>query len=210
MSQLRRHTTSRHAMLMVRRIRNGHRVWRRPNRMRPLRIQRRPVAAYLSWVRQVPFNERLEPMGVLTKTLAVPIVALALTSPVGATTINIPAIHLHQHVTTNLDAGPAWWNPTGRPGQGDTIAIAGHRTTHTQPFHNLWQLNKGDSINVRYHSHTYRYVVTSRAVVSASNLHIADSVGYERLLLTACARQDGSPTSANYRIVIRALPEGRS
>lgn len=169
------------------------------------------MAPDLPWLLQVPFNERMELMGVLTQTLTATIVALAFTSPAHSTTINIPAIHMREHVTTNLNAGPAWWPTTGRPGGGDTIAIAGHRTTHTRPFHDLWQLKNGDRINVRYQAHTYRYVVTSRAVVSANNLHIADSVGYERLLLTACARQDGSPTSASWRIVIRALParEGR-
>lgn len=140
-------------------------------------------------------------MRIITLTIAL----LAFAAPAHAASISIPAIHLRENVTTNLDAGPAW-NPTGRPGGGDTIAIAGHRTTHTRPFHDLWQLQRGDRINVRYGTHTYRYVVTSRAIVSAANMHIADSVGHERLLLTACARRDGSPTSASWRIVIHALP----
>ena len=49
--------------------------------------------------------------------------------------------------------------------------------------------------------------MTSRRIISVNNLHIADGLGYERLILSACAKRDGRPTSANYRIVIYALPK---
>ena len=140
------------------------------------------------------------------KLIVAMLVALALAPVAQAATITIPAIGVRHEITSNLNAGPAWWNVTGRPGGGDTIAIAGHRTTHTRPFHDLDRLRKGDRIYVRHASRTFPYVVTSRRIMSASNLHIADGVGYERLLLTACARRDGSPTSAAYRIVVYALP----
>ena len=141
------------------------------------------------------------------KTLGLAMVALALfVSPAGAATINIPAIHLREQVTSNLNTGPAWWPVTGRPGGGDTIAIAGHRTTHTRPFHDIDQLKSGDRIYVRWGARSHAYVVTSRRVVSVNNLHISDAVGHERLILTACAKRDGSPTSASYRIVVYALP----
>jgi len=144
---------------------------------------------------------------VTMRTFAVVVVALALgASTASAATITIPAIQVRQQVTLNLNAGPAWWPVTGRPGGGDTIAVAGHRTTHTRPFHDLDRLRRGDKIYVRWSGRTYPYVVTSRRIVSVRNLHIGDAVGHERLLLTACARRDGSPTSASYRIVVYALP----
>lgn len=128
-------------------------------------------------------------------------------APAQAAHINIPAIHVRGKVTMNVNAGPAWWPITGRPGSGDTVAIAGHRTTHTRPFHDLDKLRPGDHIYVRYSGHTYVYVMTSRRIVSVNNLHIADGLGYERLILSACAKRDGTPTSASYRIVIYALPK---
>lgn len=132
--------------------------------------------------------------------------ALILTAHANAATINIPKLHLHTTIHNNIDQGPAWWPVTGRPGQNDTVAIAGHRTTHTRPFTYLNTLKRGDTIYVRYQGHTYRYTVTSRRIMSANNLHIADSIGHERLLLTACSRRDGQPTSASWRIVVYALP----
>jgi LPXTG-site transpeptidase (sortase) family protein len=142
----------------------------------------------------------------LARTLVVGVLALG-AAPAHATVINIPAIHVRDRVTMNVNAGPAWWPTTGRPGGGDTVAIAGHRTTHTRPFHDLDKLKAGDRIYVRYGGRVHAYVMTSRRVLSGDNLHIADGVGHERLILTACARRDGSPTSLSYRIVIYALPK---
>jgi LPXTG-site transpeptidase (sortase) family protein len=124
-----------------------------------------------------------------------------------AATINIPAIHVHQHVTANVNQGPAWWPGTHRPGQQGTVAVAGHRTTHTRPFHDLDKLKRGDRIYVRYAGRVHVYVMTGRQVISSRNQHIADDIGHERLILTACARADGTPTSLAYRIVIYALPK---
>jgi hypothetical protein len=39
-------------------------------------------------------------------------------------------------------------------------------------------------------------------VISSENLHIADAVGHERLLLTACTPRG----SARFRLVVEALP----
>ena len=81
----------------------------------------------------------------MIKALIVVVVALALGAPAMAAQINIPAIGVRTSVTANLNAGPAWWPDTGRPGGGNTIAIAGHRTTHTRPFHGTCWVNLGDS-----------------------------------------------------------------
>jgi sortase A len=140
------------------------------------------------------------------KTFAITLVALALAAPAGAATINIPKLHLKATIAHNIDQGPAFWPVTGRPGGGDTVAIAGHRTTHTRPFTYINTLKRGDKVFVRYQGKWYGYVVTSRKIVSANNLHIADAVGHERLLLTACSLPDGTPTSARWRIVVYALP----
>lgn len=122
----------------------------------------------------------------------------------GPSTISIPRLHLRSRVYSlaKLNRGPAWWRVTGRPGGGDTVAIAGHRITHTHPFYYLERLRPGDPIYVTYRGHVYRYRVLGHRVLPSSDLHIADAVGYERLLLTACTPRG----SAAYRLVVEARP----
>lgn len=110
--------------------------------------------------------------------------------------LNIPRLHLRVSVGTDIDRGPAWWPRTGRPGEGDTVAVAGHRTTHTRPFYNLDRLKTGDAIWLS----RVRYTVTGRRILSSKNLHIADARGYEVLLLSACHPK----YSAKQRIVVYA------
>jgi sortase A len=117
--------------------------------------------------------------------------------------IVIPRLHLKAPIGTNLDSGPIWWPVTGRPGGGDTIAVAGHRTTHTHPFLDLDQLVPGDVIYVRWQGTSYRYLMSGRRILSSKNEHIADARGYEVLLLTACTPKG----SARQRIVIYARPD---
>jgi sortase A len=116
----------------------------------------------------------------------------------------IPRLHLRSRIfaPSQLDSGPAWWPITGRPGGGDTIAVAGHRTTHSRPFYFLERLQRGDTIQIVYRGRTYGYRVSRTRVISAKNLHIADAVGHERVLLTACTPRG----SAKFRLVIEALP----
>jgi len=122
----------------------------------------------------------------------------------GPPSLGIPRLHLKSRIfaSSQLDRGPAWWPITGRPAGGDTIAIAGHRTTHSRPFYFLERLRHGDRIRVSYLGRTYVYRVSRSRVRSSGNLHIADAVGYERLLLTACTPRG----SAQFRLVVEALP----
>jgi LPXTG-site transpeptidase (sortase) family protein len=117
--------------------------------------------------------------------------------------INIPRLHLKSQVGTSLNEGPAWWPVTGRPGGGDTIAIAGHRTTHSHPFLDLDRLEPGDAIYLRWRGVAYRYKMSGRRILSQKQLHIADARGHELLLLTACTPKG----SSRQRIVIYAWPD---
>ena len=81
--------------------------------------------------------------------------------------------------------------------------MAGHRTTHSRPFYYLERLRRGDRIHIAYHGRRFVYRVVRSRVISAANLHIADAVGYERLLLTACTPRG----SARFRLVVEALPQ---
>jgi len=122
--------------------------------------------------------------------------------PTAPALLNIPKLHLKAKIGTDLDDGPAWWPVTGRPGGGDTIAVAGHRTTHTRPFFWLDELQTGDAIYVRWQGQVYPYSVSGRRILSANDLHIADARGHEVLLLSACNPRG----SARQRIVVYARP----
>jgi sortase A len=120
--------------------------------------------------------------------------------------INIPRLHLEAAIGDDLDKGPAWWPITGRPGGGDTVAIAGHRTTHTRPFYWLERVRPGDRIYIRWRGRVHAYRMSGRRILSAKNMHIADARGHELLLLTACTPRG----SARQRIVVYAWPENPS
>jgi sortase A len=116
--------------------------------------------------------------------------------------ISIPQLHLKLEVGKNVDTGPAWWPVTGRPGGGDTIAIAGHRTTHTHPFLDLDRLEPGDAIYVRWEGVAHRYEMTGRRVVSNRQRHLADARGYEVLILSTCTPEG----SSRQRLLVYARP----
>ena len=114
----------------------------------------------------------------------------------------IPRLGLKVRIGTDPDDGPAWWPVTGRPGGGDTIAIAGHRTTHTRPFYSLDRLRPGDAVFVRWAGRMHAYTVSGRRILSAKRLHIGDARGHELLLLSACHPRG----SSRQRIVVYAWP----
>jgi LPXTG-site transpeptidase (sortase) family protein len=114
----------------------------------------------------------------------------------------IPKIHLDAPVGLTLDRGPAFYAGSARPGQPYTIAIAGHRTTHTRPFWSLDLLRKGDRIVLVWHHRRHVYTVTGSEVVSPSDWTIARDVGRERLVLSTCTPR----FTARSRLVVFANP----
>jgi sortase A len=67
-----------------------------------------------------------------------------------------------------------------------TVGIAGHRTTYLAPFNELDKLRKGDAVvlEMPYAVVTYRVELTR--IVLPTALWVTNSVGYNRLVLTAC------------------------
>jgi sortase A len=105
--------------------------------------------------------------------------------------IEIPAIDLDIVIvegtdTESLQKGPGHYPKTAFPGQGKTIAIAGHRTTYLAPFRRLNEVEEGDEIvlEMPYANFTYTYQKTR--LVDPSQVGVVRNVGYERLVLTAC------------------------
>jgi sortase A len=123
------------------------------------------------------------------------------TGVVGAR-LMIPRIHLDAPVGLTLDQGPAFYAGSARPGQPYTIAIAGHRTTHTRPFWSLDALRHGDRIVIVWHGRRHVYTVTGSEIVSPSDWSVTRDVGHERLVLSTCTPR----FSARSRLVVFASP----
>ncbi|HYF25399.1 MAG TPA: class E sortase [Baekduia sp.] len=103
-----------------------------------------------------------------------------------------------------LREGPAHYEATALPGQGATVAIAGHRTTHGAPLRDADRLRGGDLVIVRMPYGTYRYRVTATRVVAPGAVEVLRSrPGRERLVLTTCHPR----TSSSRRLVVFAAPE---
>ena len=86
-----------------------------------------------------------------------------------------------------LEQGPGHYGSTAFPGQGQTVAIAGHRTTYLAPFRQLNLLAPGDRIVLEMPYGTFTYVVQYQRVVAPDAWWITRDVGYERLVLSACS-----------------------
>jgi sortase A len=102
--------------------------------------------------------------------------------------------------THSLEEGPGHYPSTALPGMGETVAIAGHRTTYLAPFRFLNELDAGDRIVVTMPYGRFTYVVQYQRIVVPTEWGITDNRGYDRLVLSAC-----NPLySASQRIVVFA------
>jgi sortase A len=87
----------------------------------------------------------------------------------------------------SLETGPGHYPSTALPGQGRTVAVAGHRTTFLAPFRHLDALRPGQRIVMVMPYARFVYVVQYRRVVAPTAWSITRNVGYDRLVLSACA-----------------------
>jgi sortase A len=99
-----------------------------------------------------------------------------------------------------LAQGPGHYPGTSLPGGGGTIAIAGHRVTHTRPFLRLNRLRKGDRVVLVLRGRRYRYRVFTMRIVPPHQVWPLRSRGGEQLVLTACH----PPTTDVLRLVVFA------
>lgn len=100
--------------------------------------------------------------------------------------------------TDSLRKGPGHYPSTLFPGEGGTVAIAGHRTTYLAPFRTIDQLRSGQPIVLSMPYGRFTYRVERTLVVAPDAFWITRRVaGEERLVLSAC-----TPLySASHRIV---------
>jgi sortase A len=109
--------------------------------------------------------------------------------PTSAARIAIPRIGIDARLAAQLDDGPVLYYQ-----DRDTIAIAGHRTTHGHPFLHLPKLRHGDVVRVGRST----FVVRRAAIVRASEVWV---LRFRGLVLSACH----PPGTARYRYVVFAV-----
>jgi sortase A len=89
--------------------------------------------------------------------------------------------------TSDLESGPGIYPETHFPGVAGTTAIAGHRTTWLAPFRDINLLRPGNHILLYMPYAHFTYTVIGQRVVLPTDVAAAvGSVGYSRLVLSAC------------------------
>lgn len=117
---------------------------------------------------------------------------LALPAPGDAIAkISIPSIGVTRTVVesvalSQLKRGPGHYPETPLPGQKGNVAIAGHRTTYGQPFHNIDKVEKGDQILFTTDQGQFVYEVTEKFVVKPNQVEILRDTSDNRVTLIAC------------------------
>jgi sortase A len=121
-------------------------------------------------------------------------------------TIRMPKLDAHYAVvqgtdTGSLRKGPGHYPATSFPGQGGTVAIAGHRTTYLAPFNAIDKFKRGDEIVLDMPYGKFTYAVDKTRIVAPTETSVVDRVpGPEQLVLSAC-----HPLySASQRIIVFA------
>lgn len=93
--------------------------------------------------------------------------------------IEIPRIGITRTVVSGvsldqLERGPGHYPNSPLPGQRGNVAIAGHRTTFGQPFHNVDKLEPGDQILTQTVQGEFVYRVTETVIVKPDELWVLE------------------------------------
>ena len=121
--------------------------------------------------------------------------------------LQIPSIDVDFFVVSgvgveDLRLGPGHFTDTPLPGQVGNSAIAGHRTTYGQPFHDLDQLSAGDDIIITTAYGTFTYEVNTLRVVEPTEYSVVSTTDptTATLTLTTCHPK----WSAAQRLIVTA------
>ena len=114
--------------------------------------------------------------------------------------IRIPAIGLDWTFVegvsvADLKKGPGHYPETPWPGQQGNAAIAGHRTTYGQPFHNLDQLQPGDEILITTIQGEFTYEVRETVIVYPDQTEVLAPDHWDF---------DGDPTTLENSLILSA------
>jgi sortase A len=102
----------------------------------------------------------------------------------------------------DLRRGPGHYPDTPLPGEYGNSAIAGHRTTYGQPFHDVDDLEPGDEIVVTTIAGRFVYAVTGTEIVEPDDTQVVATTDPDiaELTLTSCHPK----WSARQRIIIHS------
>ncbi len=111
-----------------------------------------------------------------------PVPASAFTEGEAALKIEIPDAGVDRIVVQgitipDLRKGPGHYPDTPMPGEIGNAAIAGHRTTYGQPFHNLDKLEPGDEITTTTLNGTFVYDVVKTDIVAPTAVDVLKPPG---------------------------------
>jgi sortase A len=101
-------------------------------------------------------------------------------------TIDLDMVFVEGTDTASLQKGPGHYPSTAFPGQGKTVAIAGHRTTYLAPFNDIDDIDDDDEITLEMPYGTFTYRVQKHEIVDPTDVWVIKDRGYERLVLSAC------------------------
>jgi sortase A len=105
--------------------------------------------------------------------------------------LRIPALGRELVMTEGADPaslrrGPGHYEDTELPGEGGTVAVAGHRTTYGAPFRDVDDLRPGNAVVVEMPYGRFDYRVEHVKVLGPEATWVKRRAGEERLVLTAC------------------------
>lgn len=97
--------------------------------------------------------------------------------------IEMDAIVVEGASRKNLSAGPGHMKLTPEPGENGNAVITAHRDTF---FRHIYELNKGDQIQVRRSGRTFTYEVTGRKIVMPEDVSVIKPTVDPQLTLITC------------------------
>jgi LPXTG-site transpeptidase (sortase) family protein len=97
--------------------------------------------------------------------------------------IDMDAIVVEGASRRELSEGPGHMKETAQPGENGNAVITAHRDTF---FRHIYELNKGDQIQVRRSGRSFTYEVTGKRIVMPEDISVIKSTNDPRLTLITC------------------------
>jgi len=97
--------------------------------------------------------------------------------------IDMDAIVVEGASRRELSEGPGHMKQTAQPGETGNAVITAHRDTF---FRHIYELNKGDQIQVRRSGRTFTYAVTGKRIVKPEDVSVIKPTNDPQLTLITC------------------------
>lgn len=97
--------------------------------------------------------------------------------------IDMDAIVVEGASRRDLSEGPGHMKQTAQPGETGNAVITAHRDTF---FRHIYELNKGDHIEVRRSGRTFTYAVTGKRIVMPEDMSVIKPTNDPQLTLITC------------------------